>query len=943
MRSTSKALLILLVACGAASAQQRYNVVTQLNWPPSTGHGFPTVPCSATANQGQPNYGQPYTDIDGSVDYTCGANGWFQSSGSAAIQFTGPWSSTRTYNVSPIPQAVGYNGSTYVSLQNNNLNHNPATATTYWALLVTGSGGITQLTGDVTTPAGSGVQTATLATGIYGGPGTCGDASHVSQVTIDNKGRTTGCTAVPISASGGAVGPAGSVQIQSAVAGTNAASDQTTVLNLLPISEYSQAPKNWAAGFLACLYNSANQVCSIKAFGDSFTRCYYSMCGAGPQSPANRWPSRLMADLVAAGYASHGTGMVPLFANANSLDPSWGTSGTVTFDNNSLGPYETGTATITGLAHLANGAVATYTTSVPYDTVDIFFGTLASETLTVQIDGSTVGTGSSTSFTTAGVSNGGMTARMLRTSSVTLGTHTTTVTCSAGGGGCFFYAAKFTSGSVGVEVSNLAVGGSDSTFWGFAPTTQEAFTDIDPDGTALAISHIAINDANAATPVNTYTTQVTALVTHEKALSAALPTSFLLTVPGIPVDPTFTMLAPYNAASVAMAKTLPVGFANVNDRTGPTSVLCTGTVTNGSNTITAVSGCTGTLQTGMPILGSGIPSTGSTVGYDFTITAIGSNTITMSGNATGSATATQISAFIIASNYWDATSGFYQFTHPGDVLTQDEASMFYDSAVGAAGAGSASSIGGCTSDCTFGGATFNVALSGTASSLGNLNFLQPALGTGNFFDIAIGKAVSAHSAFFIGWSQSSSPFASITTFAAADPIVFGDNASFFPGGTYIGNTAWTPGTPVPTAGAACAGLSVGTTNQWCTDLSGSQTTSGNMTVTGSGTITSPTIHTTAGVGMGPVPALSSYNYISVNSSAVQATMVGIVGTSADPTMYLYVPITGSFNFAVDGTGVADISAAGLTVSAYAGTKLPLCVTSGVITVGTNTTGVLACP
>jgi len=61
----------------------------------------------------------------------------------------------------------------------------------------TSSGGITQLTGDVTTPSGSGSQVATLAT-VNSTPGTCGDATHVCQTITNGKGLTTAQTAVSI-------------------------------------------------------------------------------------------------------------------------------------------------------------------------------------------------------------------------------------------------------------------------------------------------------------------------------------------------------------------------------------------------------------------------------------------------------------------------------------------------------------------------------------------------------------------------------------------------------------------------------------------------------------------------------------------------------------------------------------------------------------------------
>jgi len=60
-----------------------------------------------------------------------------------------------------------------------------------------GGSGITQLTGDVTAGPGTGSQVATLAT-VNSNVGTCGDATHVCQTTLDAKGRATAATPVLI-------------------------------------------------------------------------------------------------------------------------------------------------------------------------------------------------------------------------------------------------------------------------------------------------------------------------------------------------------------------------------------------------------------------------------------------------------------------------------------------------------------------------------------------------------------------------------------------------------------------------------------------------------------------------------------------------------------------------------------------------------------------------
>lgn len=103
MRFASKlAAIMLAIASFCAYAQQKINPATQINWPAGC-----QVYNASTAS--------------------CPPVG--------VITFLGAWSSATTYQLN---QAVYYNGSTYVSLQNGNLNQNPASATTFWTLLVTG-------------------------------------------------------------------------------------------------------------------------------------------------------------------------------------------------------------------------------------------------------------------------------------------------------------------------------------------------------------------------------------------------------------------------------------------------------------------------------------------------------------------------------------------------------------------------------------------------------------------------------------------------------------------------------------------------------------------------------------------------------------------------------------------------------------------------------------
>lgn len=131
---------------------------------------------------------------------------------------------------------------------------------TFWAPGGCASGsGITQLTGDVTAGPGSGAQVATLPT-VNANVGSCGDATHVSQITLNAKGQATGCLPVAITGSGG-----GSVFTGSTA--TNPAFSATPVFSLADISVKS--PVRFEPGVLTA--NVTAVTFSNKTAGAKFS------------------------------------------------------------------------------------------------------------------------------------------------------------------------------------------------------------------------------------------------------------------------------------------------------------------------------------------------------------------------------------------------------------------------------------------------------------------------------------------------------------------------------------------------------------------------------------------------------------------------------------------------------------------------------------------------
>jgi hypothetical protein len=115
------------------------------------------------------------------------------------VNFLGAWSNATTYSTG---DAISYNGSSYISSQNGNLNNNPATATAEWSLLA--EQGATGATGAIGPQGPQGVQGPVGSTGPAGPTGPQGPIGSTGATGNTGAAGPTGATG-----STGPVGPQG--------------------------------------------------------------------------------------------------------------------------------------------------------------------------------------------------------------------------------------------------------------------------------------------------------------------------------------------------------------------------------------------------------------------------------------------------------------------------------------------------------------------------------------------------------------------------------------------------------------------------------------------------------------------------------------------------------------------------------------------------------------
>ncbi len=154
--------------------------------------------------------------------------------------------------------------------------------------------GITQLTGDVTTPSGSGSEPSTLAT-VNSNAGTFGNSTTVPVITVNGKGLVTGVSAVAITGGGGGsgipAGPFGSISSTCTAGSLYFATDQPAGQQIYTCSStnvWTQIVNLGGSGALAYIGGSLDIVTSVvprltapNAFinSNSFTGPFFQIGG----------------------------------------------------------------------------------------------------------------------------------------------------------------------------------------------------------------------------------------------------------------------------------------------------------------------------------------------------------------------------------------------------------------------------------------------------------------------------------------------------------------------------------------------------------------------------------------------------------------------------------------------------------------------------------------
>lgn len=308
-------------------------------------------------------------------------------------------------------------------------------------------------------------------------------------------------------------------------------------------NEATPGLEKWMAALSGAL--AGKSVAHVRIFADSLSSCYTassSACGtpgpgSGPDTAAARYPDLMAARFRALG-ASHGTGLIPIqVAIGGGLNIQFWNGAGAFIAPNSTGPYQSEGSS---MFEFPSGGFADFTAGIAFDHLRVYCASSGSG-FDVQIDGSSAGTACSGS---------GRAAQNI-TFSTSLATHTVHMVCTTGP--CDMYGASADVGTSGVEVDNMAFGGSVVEAWTANVGAQMAFAD-EIGSHDLAIVFLGTNESPHGFSAATFQTDLTTLIQHEQANGSSV---LVIAPPPIGTSQSATMPAyvtsAFNAAIAAGA------------------------------------------------------------------------------------------------------------------------------------------------------------------------------------------------------------------------------------------------------------------------------------------------------------------------------------------------------------------------------------------------------
>lgn len=312
----------------------------------------------------------------------------------------------------------------------------------------------------------------------------------------------------------------------------------------------------------AILHNCQNQVVHVQIHGDSRSIIDTTVTpGAGTTLSVTfgtKWADQLET-MLAAQCGNHG-GVKPFRWGTGNFDVQgfnedwYSATGSYTASATGIGPYQPNTMDAMNITAVTNGATITLI-APPFDHIGMYCAQGPGlNPWTMTIDGNTVGT--------CGGAAGSLQALRVQSSAVAWGPHTAAVSCPTQP--CEGYASEWISGVTGIAVDNLSIGGASAEAFGFAPTTQYAYSDLIPSQPALDIIYQISNEPGQGYTPAQFQTTLNNMITHDRTTFTYQPSILIFS----PLQDAITGQAPYYPILAATAAAQSTAFADIRDRWG---------------------------------------------------------------------------------------------------------------------------------------------------------------------------------------------------------------------------------------------------------------------------------------------------------------------------------------------------------------------------------------